>query len=870
MLKQQRLVRFALWLVPLSAALVAAGGVALAQSDDYAPPHDRPGPASDRIIFRAFHVDLAAQELTRDSMDMYVFSLKTEAAQALRDDEDIQLVEAPASMISLILNPAPAREGELNPFSIPEVRRAMQHLINRTFIAQEIYKGLARPMFTHVSPFDYDFTILAQMLAEADLAYDPERGRAAITAAMENAGAELVDGFWSFNGQPIRIKFIVRVEDERREVGDVIRAELADAGFRVIPTYHQFAPAILTVYGTDPQQFEWHLYTEGWGRGSAERYDYATLNQMAAPWLGNMPGWQEVGYWQYENATLDDVGQRIFRGDFADQAERDVLYTEATRIALEDSVRIWLATVVNTFPAKKGIQGVTEDVVAGPKAQWTLREAFIPGTDQVTVGNLFVWNERSTWNPVAGFGDVYSIDIWRNLHDSPTARHPFTGLPMEFRTSYEVETAGPAGKLDVPADAARWDANAGAFVDVGSGVTATSKVTYDYSKYFQSTWHHGEPITMADVVYGIFQSFDLAYGDEKSQIEFALAVTARPLLDTVKGYRILDDNRIEAYVDYWHFVDDYIAEYAVPSALSMPWELQAAMDDLVFEQRRAAYSDTAAARFSVTWVSLVQSRDSRLVDRTLGTFQSDGEFPEAAFQIGGRSLVTLEEAQSRYRAARDWFADKDMLIISNGPYQLVRFDPPAQFAELEAFREPSYPFKPGDWYFGTPEMMTISSDSQQLIEIGRDARIEAVVEGPGTLGVQYVFTDPASGRVIKSGQADGGDGVFSVSISGGETGALVPGLYQLTLTVFSDALSTVVERTLTVEAAPPGSVPQVPEPQPTSEPEGPPADDESTSSGGCNSAGSTADLSLVALVTLGLLGTTVTRRKRRGRVPGHH
>ena len=62
----------------------------------------------------------------------------------------------------------------------------------------------------------------------------------------------------------------------------------------------------------------------------------------------------------------------------------------------------------------------------------------------MTVGNLWVWTERSTWNPVAGLGDVYSVDIWRNLHDSATARHPFTGIPMPFRAAYEVETAGPA------------------------------------------------------------------------------------------------------------------------------------------------------------------------------------------------------------------------------------------------------------------------------------------------------------------------------------------------------------------------------------------------------------------------------------------
>ena len=873
MLTLKRLIRTGSWLALGLLALAAVGGVAAAQSDGYEPPHDRPGPASDRIVFRSFHVDLAPQELRRDAMDMYVFNLKTEAAQDLRDDDSVQLFEAPASMISLILNPAPAPEGQLNPFSIPEVRRATQHLINRNFIAQEIYKGLARPMFTHVSPFDFDYTILTAMLAEADLAYDPERGRAAISAAMENAGAEMVDGVWSFEGRPIRIKFLVRVEDERREVGDLIRAELAAAGFQVSPIYHQFAPAILTVYGTDPQQFDWHLYTEGWGRGAAERYDYATLNQMAAPWLGNMPGWQEIGFWQYENPTLDDVGQRIFRGDFADRAERDELYREATRIALEDSVRIWLATVVNTFPAKTQIQGVTQDVVAGPKAQWTLREAFVPGADQVTVGNLWVWTERSTWNPVAGLGDLYSVDIWRNLHDSPTARHPFTGIPMPFRTTYDVETAGPAGTIDVPADAARWDAGAGAFVGVGPGVTATSKVTYDYAKYFQSTWHHGEPITMADVLYGIYQSFDLTYSDEKSQIEFALAVTARPLLDTVKAYRVVDDTHIEAYVDYWHFVDDYIAEYAVPSGLSMPWEVLAAMDDLVFSQRRAAYSDTAAGRFTVPWISLVQSRDSRLVDRTLRQFQEDGSYPETAFQIGGRSFVTSADAQSRYGAAREWFADKNMLVISNGPYQLARFDPPAQYAELEAFRHPSYPFKPGDWYFGSAERLAIMSSTASTIEIGSDVRIEAAVEGPGTLGVQYVFTDPAVGRVIKTGMADGAGGSFVVSFSAGETGALIPGLYELTLTAFSDALSTVAERTLTVEALPPGAGPQ-----PTAPIAGTPVGADATpvpsaptptgeSGGGCL-GGSTTDGSLVALLALGLVGTSVAGRRRwrqRGR-----
>ena len=371
------------------------------------------------------------------------------------------------------------------------------------------------------------------------------------------------------------------------------------------------------------------MYTEGWGRGAAERYDSATINQMAAPWLGNMPGWQESGLWQYENARLDDLGQRIFRGDFQDKAERNALYQEATRVSVEESVRVWLATIITTFPASSGIVGVTEDVAAGPKLQWTFREAYVPGEDTLTVGHLWVWTERSTWNPVSGFGDVYSSDVWRNLADPAMTRHPFTGIPIAMRATYDVETSGPNGKLAVPADTQIWDANAGRWTGVGSGIEATSKVTFDYSKFFQAPWHHGQQITMADLVYDIYQTFDMVYGPEKSQVEFALSTVSRPLLDTVRGFRVLDENRIEVYVDYWHFVDDYIAEYAVPGSMTMPWEVLAAMDDVVFDQRRAAYSDTSAQRFGVPWLSLVQDRDARTVDRTLcavraGGIRSDG------------------------------------------------------------------------------------------------------------------------------------------------------------------------------------------------------------------------------------------------------
>ena len=116
--------------------------LALAPPSDYVPPHDQPGPATDTINFSAFDVDIASRELEAGAMDMYIFGLKIPAAQRLEDNADVTVYQAPATMISIITNPAPAPEGELNPLSIKEVRQALQYIVNRPFISQEIYQAL--------------------------------------------------------------------------------------------------------------------------------------------------------------------------------------------------------------------------------------------------------------------------------------------------------------------------------------------------------------------------------------------------------------------------------------------------------------------------------------------------------------------------------------------------------------------------------------------------------------------------------------------------------------------------------------------------------------------------------------------------------
>ena len=771
-----------------------AGGAAKTPTPAaYRPPSDRPGPAVDKLLFKAFTAERAALDLEAGNMDAYLFGLPPTAASSLRSTTGIRLMQAPSMKMDILLNPAPAPEGELNPFSIKGVRQAIQDLVNREFIASDVYQGQAEPMVAAIAQSESDYLTIFDQVKQADYSYDPEGGRARIQAEMTKAGATMIDGKWSFKGKPIRLKFVIRTEDERQAIGDAVRGELERAGFLVTAVRQDFAPATKAVYASDPKEFQWHLYTEGWSRTGAARYDASAIG-MAAPWAGNMPGWQEAGFWQYEHPALDSLSKELYIGAFQDRVQRDALYREVTRIALDESVRVWVVTLLRGFPVSSTMQGITENPATGPKDLRTFRDAYIPGRTELTLGNLFVWTDRTTWNPVGGFSDAYSGDIVRYINDPPLDTHPFSGLPEAFRATYQVQTAGPKGKLPIPPDAMTWDAESDRWTPAKAS-QATSKVTLDYSQFFSAKWHHGQPITMADVLYSISQDFDITYGADKSQMEVALSATSRPTLDTVVGFRVLDSNRIEVYVDYWHFEESYIAAYATPSGLGTPWEVLAAMDDLVFNQRKAAYTDTAAGRFKVRWISLVQQNDVRLVRQTLEDLAAKGFVP-GSMTLKGSSVVSPQDAQARYRAAIKWVDDHGLLVIGNGPFFLARFDPAAQFAELQAYRDPSYPFKAGSHYLGAAPRVEIRGIRDANVSVGKPADIAVQVSGKGALGLHWVLIDPASRMVVQTaeGGPPGADGVFHIKLDALTTRKLKPGLYRLSLAAYSDAIMSLAQR----------------------------------------------------------------------------
>ena len=333
-----------------------------------------------------------------------------------------------------------------------------------------------------------------------------------------------------------------------------------------------------------------------------------------------------------------------------------------------------------------------------------------------------------------------------------------------------------------------WNAVEDRWEQVPPGTKATSKVVFDFSKYFQSVWHDGQPIEMADVLYGLAATFERVYDPDKRQIEFVLAATGKPQLDVFRGFRVLDDNRIEVYLDYWHFDKSYIASYANVSELVIPWEIQAASDELVFERGLAAYSNSSAARYNVPWLSLAEKSGGTLVNRMLKDFAREQYLPKGVFTVNGKTYATTEDAQARYAAAIEWFKEKGHMVISNGPFTLERYDPPAQYAELKAFRDPTYPFKPGDWYRERPADIVFEN-----VDTTSDT-VKITLSGPGELELRYLAIDPRSGAVEASGVATRTSAdEFEVNLDSETLKRFRSGNVELLFLAISDELSLVKE-----------------------------------------------------------------------------
>jgi len=791
-------------------------------------------------------------------IDIYLFGLRPAMAIELAKRPDVVLYQAAAGLLDLVLNPAPvmvlkfsgnitaeevARRLNIpveavahvdfnkdenasyidvclkppvdpktagfdverdatdkllvNPLCFRQVRFALNYLVDRDFIIREILKGFGIPMYTHYGPADPTYTELVDLVAKYKFTYNPDYAKKLVSDIMTKIGATMVGGYWQYGGKPVTVTFIIRVEDERRDIGHTIANEIEKLGIKVERVELTFGEAITRTYGTDPMEFQWQIYTEGWGRGGLDRWNPWMFTQYAAPWYSYMPGWQEAGYWQYKNATIDELSQLVALGRYKSKEEFVDAIRRGTEMAIQESVRIWIAARMDVYAATKDVMGVTLDLGAGLRNTiFNARNWYISGRDTIRVGHLWVWTSRTAWNTFGGFTDVYSVDPMRATWDPITWRHPFNGEPILVRASADVKTAGPEGKLDVPPDAIMWDPEKG-WVQVGSGRSATSVVIFDLSKLIGYQWHHGVNITWADILGYIALLFDATYNKTKADIEPKIASTNKPIYDTIVAFRpLINENKLEVYVNYWHFDLMYIADYAA-FAFYVPFEIELVQAYLGYDKQTYALTDTRAAAAKLPWLSLVLPTHAKDVRTALVELRDMYGYAAKYVTVPGVYTLSRDEWNARIDAAIRWIDTYGNAWISNGPFKLVYYSDAEQKLVLERFEPPRYPIQPTTLYFGMPKPNSILEVSAPMVSPGGDLLVTVRVSGVFPLTVYYMITDPTTGEILYTGTTTASREEVRVMVPGNVTAKMREySYYEFTVLAWSETVVQPAERTI--------------------------------------------------------------------------
>lgn len=830
------------------------------------------GPYADKVIYDTrMDQTIAIKDTAAGKADIFFTGLNAKTYKGIQqaDMDKLSGYAIPSGSWSLLLNPIPNKapytfqhkDGRtiFNPLAIREVRYAINWLIDRKKIVDEILLGAGEPMITAQTPSQpgtYRFNLVPAKLGmsvrgnEKKAIADIDAAMQAAAALPENKGKLAKSGqFWAWEGQPVTIRFIIRVDDPTGRLleGRYIAAQLEKAGLKVEQLEYDRSKAGGLVYSGDPAAWEWSMYTEGWGAGATRSWWDVTISQMYSPYYGYMPGGQTAGFWNYVNDEIDAIAQKNINGWFLTSDEYWSGNIKVQEMALREAVRIYVAAQTQYFVANKN--SVPNRILYGlgdGLNEWSVRSADPKPNDKgekilrITQfsarGGLFM----SSWDPVGtdGFSDTYSAAIFAACSDPSTFESPNSAKDTPLRVKYDlkkVETKVAAGKDGKPegqiaVDSAamifnsktkKWETGV-EFKDVGEGKYDYVKnaAMKSYSKaadveYIYGKWHSGAPVTVADIMYATAFAYEWANkdADDDKYYDEAYASQYQSTLPVSKGTVLNKNGTFTSFYDYnWPMDKDRVAASGVPSPKAgnpgrqtvVSFEIYEALAKMVVEGAKSGTVYSFSTDKSMTEVDVINPKCVADIKAKLQDFVAAKYVPDAIKQ-----WITPEQAVARYNAAIKFIDSYGNAYVSNGPFFISKVDYNANYIELSAFRD--YPYKADFWPKAFQTTLTRIDDVKVPATAQRtaDAKIDVAVSAVTYPTDTSKAADAKAKVTVALQMPDGSEkvytakfvsaGAFQAAIPAKDLGTLKPGSYTVVVqSVFGSEAPSVQPATIVV------------------------------------------------------------------------
>jgi peptide/nickel transport system substrate-binding protein len=770
------------------------------------PPTTRKGGWLDEVVFTVVESNSAIQQIQAGAIDIFTFGLASNKLSDIKNS-GLKYVTSYSGYYDILFNPAVFKDTTvLNPFSNRKIREAVNWLIDRNYINQEIYGGGSLPKYLPITTqlVDYTNVVDTARKLEAYYAYNPEKAKEVITAEMEAMGATLnADGKWEYQGKPVTLIFIIRNDGDgtRLPLGDYVANQLETVGFTVDRQYKKSSEAAPIWIQSEPTDGLWNLYTAGWISSGLTRDEKNIFQEMYLP---SSPQGLPVFLANQPDPTFQEVGDALAEGNFKTLEERKELFAKALELALQDSLQVWVIDQQQYMPMKENIQ-VTYDVGSGIEASfmppYTLRIVDQEG-GQVKVGTNDLFTDP--WNPIGGSNWVWDGFVQKFTQSYGFMPDPFTGLQWPLRAEkaeVTVQAGLPVGKnhdwitlntaetIPVPEDAwVDWDAANQKFITAAEkfpeGQTAKVKsVVYYPADLFETVkWHDGSNFSVADVVMVMIMTFDPAKPESAIYDESAVP-NFESFMSAFKGVKIVstDPLVIETYTDNFYGdaelnVTSWWPYYSYGEA---SWAA-IAMGNMAEAAGELAYTADKSTQKEVEQTNFVGGPSLEILTKYLDQAIAEQTIPYAA-TLG--QYLTADEAVARYQNLKAWFEAHGHFWVGTGPYYLDSVGLTEKTAVVK--QNPDFPDLADRWAgFTEPKLAEATLDGPAQVKIGEETTFELTVTlkngdpypSSEIKEVKFlIYNDQGETLYVGQGQPAEGDGMFTLTIPADVAATLTAG-----------------------------------------------------------------------------------------------
>jgi peptide/nickel transport system substrate-binding protein len=631
----------------------------------------------ENLKFKEVKQEDAKQALLNGDIDIYAGSLSVNDIKELEGNSAVTLYPATSTMLGLFMNPYPSID-KFNPFSIKDVRYAMQFLVNREDLANDLFAGFAKPTVTVPWSEHPDYQNIKDTVDKMGISYNKEKAISLIKSGMESAGAVLESNIWVYKEQPVNVIVSYYKGDKTSVIANLFKNSLEEVGFGVtlVETDGGDPNAEAPEDNTDAAELKWNVAIGGW-----IYYSQSQISNTAI-----LEPYVDSGWWKYNNEEISALEERL--NNFKTEDERTEINNALAQKYLEDSTCVWLLAAESVSAARSEVKGLIQDKFVGISNYTNIREAYIPGKDTLVVGLPKTYGSEEAWNHWV-VNDINMMYILNTVHDPEIWNNTETLEYSGFRWPFTIQGEDANSIIDIPEDSYFWDVDSKKWTAVEKDKKAVTKVTYDLAKYVGTNWQDGEAITWADVVYNIARSWDVAYDTEKLKVDDN---TRHYNLDPIIGLRI-SGNNLEVYLNKWSSDKYDLLGLATLFQRAAPWELYAATDDIVFNQRLYNYQYLYGS--DKKDLNVANSDHVADIFKTLGSF--DFAKVESMMTIGDTVYAQKSDLDSRVNSLREWYSSHGHLYINDGPFYIDSFDSSDNSINLKAFHDKSYPFSRGYW-----------------------------------------------------------------------------------------------------------------------------------------------------------------------------